>query len=245
MAGEAVIEFLDVVVGYDKRRVLDGLSFRVDAGETFGFLGPNGAGKSTTIKTLLGFLTPQSGTVRLHSLNPQNPRARALVGFLPEETTYHRYLTPVETLEFYGRLSGLSKSEVRAKIPKLLEKLGLEPVKNKLLKTFSKGMVQKVSLAQALLHEPRTLILDEPMSGLDPLARLELRETLRGLKEEGRTIFFSSHELSEVELLCDSVAILNQGRLILSGGLEDVLGARGDRQLERFFIETIQKGAVR
>ncbi len=242
---QPVIEFCDVVITYEQKRVLDGLSFHVNSGEIFGFLGPNGAGKSTAIKTLLGFLRPQSGTVRLNGLNPTDLKARRSVGYLPEETTYHRYLTPVETLEFYGTLSGLSKNELRTRIPKILETVGLPHVQNKLLKTFSKGMVQKVSLAQALLHEPQTLILDEPMSGLDPVARLELRAILHRLKTEGRTILFSSHELSEAELLCDSVAIIKEGRLVRSGKLAEILGTAGDQPLERFFIQTIQGASKR
>ncbi len=237
---EHVIQIEDLVVDYGRQRALDGLTLNVREGEIFGFLGPNGAGKSTAIKTLLGLIPFTSGRVRLNGSPPSDIRSRRSVGFLPEEAFYYRFLTPVEILKFYGEIFGIPKRILKQRIEKLLDLVGLEAVRKKPLSTFSKGMVQKLSLAQALVNEPRTLILDEPTSGLDPLARMELRRILSGLKKEGRTIFFSSHELSEAELLCDSVAILKSGKLLRFGPLAEVLRDRKDRNLENFFLDAIR-----
>ena len=236
----SVIQIQDLTVDYTRQRALDGLSLQVNRGEIFGFLGPNGAGKSTAIKTILGLIFPKSGNVLLHGLPPTNPKSREKVGFLAEEANYYRFLTPLEILKYYGDICEVPKETLKIRIPKLLELVGLSEVKNKQVGGFSKGMAQKISLAQALIHEPETLILDEPTSGLDPIARMDLRKILQGLKNEGRTIFFSSHELSEVELLCDSIAVLKAGKLVTSGPLAQVLGG-SDQHLERFFINTIQE----
>ena len=237
-----VVDIQNLVVNYGKKRALDGLSLEVRRGEIFGFIGPNGAGKTTTIKSILGLILPKEGTVLLHGFTPSDVRSRQVVGYLPEEATYYRFLSPVEILSFYGEIFRIPKQELKKRIQRLMELVGLADVQNKQISTYSKGMVQKVNLAQALINEPQTLILDEPTSGLDPMARLDLRKILTDLKKEGRTIFFSSHELSEVELLCDSVAILKAGKIIKSGSLQDVLGAAKDYHLERFFIDTITKG---
>ena len=239
---EHVIEIKDLVVDYREKRALDGLNLRVRRGEIFGFLGPNGAGKSTAIKALLGLISPTQGQVVLHGLSPDDLRSRAPVCFLPEEATYYRFLTPEEILAFYGEIFKIPKTILRRRIGELLRLVGLEPVRRKLIGTFSKGMTQKLSLAQALVNEPETLILDEPASGLDPLARLDLRKILLDLKRKGCTVFFSSHELSEAELLCDSVAVIQSGKLVCSGALQEILGNRRDRSLERFFLDTIGGG---
>ncbi len=240
----AIIEMQDLVVRYKEKEALRGLSLRVQKGEIFGFLGPNGAGKSTAIKALLGLIQIARGQALLHGLAPSDIRSRITVGYLPEETTYYRFLTPVEILTFYGRLFRLPKDILKKRIETLLDLVGLSDVKHKLISTFSKGMTQKVSLAQALVNEPQTLILDEPTSGLDPLARLDLRKILNDLRAEGRTIFFSSHELSEAELVCDSIAILKDGKLVRSGPLREVLGGQKEHHLERFFLETIRREEV-
>lgn len=237
---DQVIQIEDLVVHYRDRRALDGLSLSVRRGEIFGFIGPNGAGKTTAIKALLGLVLPQSGRLLLHGLSPSNPQSRAKTGFLPEEANYYRFLSPAELLTFYGELFKIPKSVLKPRVDKLLALVGLSEVKHKPIRTFSKGMTQKVSLAQALVNEPETLVLDEPASGLDPLVRLELRNILAGLKKEGKTIFFSSHELSEVELLCDSVAILKAGRIIRAGSLGEVLGDHKEKSLEQFFLHTVQ-----
>ena len=234
------LEVSDLVVQYDGRRVVDGLSFRVREGEIFGFLGPNGAGKSTTIKSILGLVFPRSGTIRLRGLPPSDPKSRAGVGFMPEEATYYRFLTPEELLTFYGRLFLIPAEELKERVERLLRLVGLSSVAKKQLGTFSKGMVQKVSLAQALVNDPDTLILDEPTTGLDPLAKTQLRGILSDLKKRGKTVFFSSHELSEVEMLCDSIVILKSGRTLRSGSLDEVLAGQAAHSLEKFFLQTIQ-----
>ena len=235
-----VIEINDLVVQYGDRRVVEGLTLQVPRGEIFGFLGPNGAGKSTTIKSLLGLIFPQSGTLRLNGLSPSDPRSRARVGFMPEDATYYRFLTAEEILRFYGRLFLISSIELNKRIDRLLNLVGLADAARRQLRTFSKGMVQKVSLAQSLINDPETLILDEPTTGLDPLAKMQLRDILSDLKKQGKTIFFSSHELSEAELLCDSILILKSGRALRGGSLKEVLAGQSGHSLEKFFLNTIQ-----
>ncbi len=232
------IDCRDIRVAFGAKTVLDGFNLKVKAGEMFGFLGPNGAGKSTTIKTILGLVKPTSGEVLVHGVPPDHPSARRRIGFLPEEAMYYRFLTPMETLRFYGDVCGVERALLTRRIEELLRLVGLWEVRNRQIKTFSKGMTQKVSLAQALIHDPDTLILDEPTSGLDPIARMNLRHLLKELKEKGKTIFFSSHELSEAELLCDGIAILKAGKIIKTGSLEQVLAGK-EHSLERFFIDTI------
>lgn len=235
------IEARDLVVRYGDRTALDRVTLAVPRGATFGFLGPNGAGKSTFIKVLLGLVFPSSGSALLNGLAPSSPDARRPLGYLPEEAAYPKFLTPRELVRFYGKLSGMTSARVDARLAELLPFVGLQDAADRRLGTFSKGMMQKVGLVQALVHDPDVLVLDEPTSGLDPVAKLHLREILRGLKARGKTIFFSSHELSEVELLCDSVAILSAGRLLRSGALADVVGhADGERNLERLFVKLVE-----
>ncbi len=236
------IELKDLVVEYKSHRAVNGLSLKVGTGQIFGFLGPNGAGKSTTIKTILGLIPFQSGEVKIHGLLPSNPASRRSIGYLPEDANYYRFLTPQEILTFYGRIFGIPKAKLKSRVSNLLSLVGLSSVAGKFVGTFSKGMTQKVSLAQALINDPDTLILDEPTSGLDPLARMDLRNILTDLKARGKTIFFSSHELSEVELLCDSIAIIKGGALLRSGATAEILGAHGEKNLEMFFLETIRGG---
>lgn len=239
MTGSA-IEVSGLTVSYGGADVLHRLSFQVKRGEVFGFLGPNGAGKSTTIKALLDLVTPSDGQVRLGGIPAREKRSRRLVGFMPEEPMYYRWLSPLELLHFYGKLCGVGWIERRRRAQALLDLVGLTTVQKKPLSTFSKGMVQKLSLAQALMNDPETLILDEPTTGLDPLAKNQLRGILSGLRERGKTIFFSSHELSEVETLCDTILILKEGRVLRSGALHEILRARGQLSLEQYFLETVR-----
>lgn len=236
---DTVVEVDNLEVDYTGHRAIHGLSLAVRRGEIFGFLGPNGSGKSTTIKCILGLLFPRSGKILLHGLSPFNFRSRFRIGFLPEEATYYRFLTPVELLSFYGGLCGVPKVILKKRIDELLTLVGMGSARNKLISHLSKGMTQKISFAQTLINDPDTLILDEPTSGLDPVARIELRRVLKDLKDKGKTIFFSSHELSEVELICDSIAIIKEGRLISSGVIKEVLKDRKE-SLEQFFIEKIK-----
>ncbi len=235
-----VIEVKDLVVEYQGRKAVDGLTFNVRSGEIFGFLGPNGAGKSTTIKAILGLVFPQSGFVRIQGCSPSDPKSRAKIGFMPEEATYYRFLNPREILSFYGKILGISRAQLNTRIDFLLDLTGLSKVSKRPLSTFSKGMTQKVSLAQALIHDPEILILDEPTTGLDPLVKMQLRTILSDLKNKGKTIFFSSHELSEVELLCDSIVIIQAGKMLRSGTLKEVLGTKGGYSLENFFLEVVK-----
>ena len=235
-----VIEVRDLAVHYADKKAVDGLSFAVKSGEIFGFLGPNGSGKSTTIKSLLGLVFPSAGSVRVNGFSPSDPASRAKIGFMPEEATYYRFLNPKEILSFYGKIFGMSRAERSRRTDFLLDLVGLSHAATRPLSTFSKGMVQKVSLAQALIQDPDTLILDEPTTGLDPLAKMQLRAILSDLKKKGKTVFFSSHELSEVELLCDSIVIIQAGKTLRSGALKEVLGGQGSHSLEQFFLKTVQ-----
>ena len=242
MEGPA-IEINQLVYERGGKRILDGLSLNVRSNHIFGFIGPNGAGKSTTIKSLLGLVTPKSGWLRLHGRPVSDVSVRREIGYLPEEAHYYKFLTPMETLRFYGELCGMDRVSIRKRSDELLDLVGLSSVKNKLAGTFSKGMAQKLSLAHTLLHDPQTLILDEPTSGLDPIARSDLRELLKELKARGKTIFFSSHELSEVELLCDSVAMLRAGRIVLAGPTHEVV-SHADQNLEKLFVKLMKGDAL-
>jgi ABC-2 type transport system ATP-binding protein len=192
---------------------LKSLHLEIQQGEVFGFLGPNGAGKTTTLKLLMGLIFPTAGSARILGKPWRDPAVRAGVGFLPEQPYFYDHLTPVELLDYYGSLSGLSRADRRARIPKLLERVGLARDGNVQLRKFSKGMLQRVGIAQAVLHEPQVVFLDEPMSGLDPVGRREVRDFIQSLNREGKTVFFSTHILSDAEALCDRVAVLSGGEL--------------------------------
>ncbi len=196
-----------------ERRALLPLNLSVEEGEIFGYLGPNGAGKTTTLKLLMHLIFPTRGGARILGFDYRDPRVKAQIGFLPEQPYFYDYLTAPELLDYYGQLSGLSAEERRRRIPAMLERVGLGDVGRLQLRKFSKGMLQRVGLAQAILHDPKVLFLDEPMSGLDPIGRREVRDLILQLKDEGKTIFFSTHILSDAEALCDRVAILHKGEL--------------------------------
>lgn len=203
---------------------VEDLTFEVRPGEVFGLLGPNGAGKTTTLKLLLGLLRPDRGRVLLFGLSPADPRARARAAFLPEQPYFYDYLTARELLDFYGRLRGLGRKDRARKASELLELVGLEGREDVPLRKFSKGMLQRVGLAQALVGDPEFVILDEPMSGLDPIGRREVRDLILSLRREGRTVLFSSHILQDAEMVCDRVAILDRGRLARVGRLDELVG---------------------
>lgn len=222
---------------------VQGIRFEVMAGEIFGFLGPNGAGKTTTIKMLLGFFPPTEGAVRVCGGDPVLPETRRSLGYLPEVANYYEFLSAVELLTFYGNLSGLRGGPLRSRIDEILETVGLADTGRKPIRNFSKGMRQRVGLAQAILHDPDVLILDEPLTGLDPIGRRQVRDIIRELRERGKTIFFSSHELSEAEMVSDRVAILNAGHICWSGPLSRIAG-HGDKNLERVFLEVIENDNI-
>jgi ABC-2 type transport system ATP-binding protein len=192
---------------------VDGLSLSIDAGEIFGLIGPNGAGKTTTFKMLLGLVPPTAGHVRLRGQALLHPEQRHGIGFLPEQPYFYDHLSVRETLDFYARLCGLGRPERRRRIDDLAVTFGLQDVLARPLRTLSKGNLQRVGMAQALLASPPVVILDEPMSGLDPIGRKQIRDIIQTLRAEGHTVVFSSHILSDAQLLCDRVAILGRGRL--------------------------------
>ncbi len=200
-----------------------GISFEVRAGEIFGFLGPNGAGKTTTIKTLLGLIFPTAGEVRLFGHAVTDPTARRRVGYLPENPYLYQYLTAREIVDLCARLAGVAPRDRARQVEALLTRVGLAAVMDRPVRKFSKGMLQRVGLAQALVGEPDLLILDEPMTGLDPIGRKEVRDLMLEERRRGRTVMFSSHILSDVEMLCDRVAIVRDGKLAAYGALDDLL----------------------
>ena len=216
---------------------LKGLDLEVRAGEVFGFLGPNGAGKTTTMNVLLGFVAPTSGSASLFGIDVRQPIARQRIGYLPELTYYYKFLTAEELLRFYAKIFGLTRSETDRRIVELLKLVELESAAQRPIKSYSKGMQQRVGLAQSLINNPDLLILDEPTSGLDPLGRMKVREIIQRLKEQGKTVFFSSHELGEVETICDRVAIIHQGELKAVGRVNEITGQHAN--LEKAFLEII------
>ena len=213
-------------VGFWGRRVpvLCDLNLEVRAGETFGYLGPNGAGKSTTIKLLLGLIQPTAGTGLVLGRPLGDASARGRAGFLPENPSFYEYLTGQEFLTYCGRLLGVARGALREQAPALLAEVGLERAARQQIRKYSKGMVQRLGLAQALLGDPHLLILDEPMSGLDPIGRKEVRDLILQQRAAGRTVFFSTHILPDVEMICDRVGILVGGRLVKSGPIHTLLG---------------------
>jgi len=192
---------------------LKSLHLEIPQGEVFGFLGPNGAGKTTTLKLLMGLISPTAGTARILNQPWRDLAVRARIGFLPEQPYFYDHLTPSELLDYYGTLSGVSGADRRLRIPKLLERVGLAEQERTQLRKFSKGMLQRVGIAQAVLHEPEVVFFDEPMSGLDPVGRREVRDFIQSLNREGKTVFFSTHILADAEALCHRVAVLNKGEL--------------------------------
>ena len=221
-------------------KAVDDLSLKLKAGEVMGFLGTNGAGKTTTIKMMLGLLAPTSGTVKVLGGDPSDPCIRSHIGYMPEVATYYPYLNARELLAFYGGICGLDAKAVRSRTDSLLESVGLADAAKRPLKTYSKGMLQRAGIAQALLNDPDLLVLDEPFTGLDPLARIHFRELLRNLRERGKTIFFSSHELGETELLCDHVSIMKKGHCVYQGPVKDIAGD-GGTNLERLFLKKLEE----
>ena len=216
------------VSDWTRRRTvaLDRLDLEVAAGEIYGFLGPNGAGKTTTIKLLLGLLAPTAGRAEVLGEDARGLAHRARLGYLPENPAFYDYLTGRELLDFCGRLAGLAGPGRRRRIDELLGLVGLERAADVRLGRYSKGMLQRAGLAQALLGDPRLLILDEPQSGLDPAGRKEVRDLILRLAAEGRTVLFSSHILADAEMICDRVGILRAGRLVAAGRLDELLQPR-------------------
>ncbi|MFL6442871.1 MAG: ABC transporter ATP-binding protein [Candidatus Sulfotelmatobacter sp.] len=204
------------------RRALHPLHLTVENGEIFGFLGPNGAGKTTTLKILMGMVFPTAGTARILDRDWTEPEVKAQIGFLPEQPYFYDYLTAHELLDYYGQLSGVPAKDRKRRIDEVLARVGLTDVRGVQLRKFSKGMLQRAGIAQAILHDPKLVFFDEPMSGLDPLGRREVRDLMEQLKHEGKTVFFSTHILSDAEALCDRVAIIHKGELRGVGAVADL-----------------------
>ena len=222
----------DYAVGFWKktsRTALKSLHLNITQGETFGFLGPNGAGKTTTLKLLMGIIFPTSGTATILGRDIGDPEVKRKVGFLPEQPYFYDYLSAPELLDYYARLSGVSPGTRQNRIAELLERVGLRDVGNKQLRKFSKGMLQRVGIAQAIIHDPEIVFLDEPMSGLDPVGRHDVRELIQHLKDQGKTIFFSTHILSDAEALCDRVGIIHKGELRGVGVVNDFRSSVADK----------------
>lgn len=213
-------------VGFWRKRpkcALHPLTLSVEEGEVFGYLGPNGAGKTTTLKLLMGLIFPTGGSAKILDFDIGDPRAKAQTGFQPEQPYFYDYLSAHELLNYYAHLSGIPAGDRKRRVLGALDRVGLRDVSPKLqLRKFSKGMLQRVGIAQAIMHDPRLVFLDEPMSGLDPMGRREVRDLMLSLKEEGKTIFFSTHILSDAETLCDRVAVLNKGELRGVGVIADL-----------------------
>ncbi|MBK8550737.1 MAG: ABC transporter ATP-binding protein [Ignavibacteria bacterium] len=206
----------------EKILALSNFSFEVQSGEIFGLLGPNGAGKTTLIKILLGITFPTSGDIKIFDKDISNQSYKKKVGYLPESHKFPNYLTGEQVLHFFGKLSGLSSNDVKKKSDEYLKLVDMEKWRKTKIKKYSKGMLQRLGLAQAMLNQPELIFLDEPTDGVDPIGRKEIRDILNNLKQQGTTIFLNSHLLSEVELICDRVAILNKGVLIKSGRVDDI-----------------------
>jgi ABC-2 type transport system ATP-binding protein len=195
------------------RHALRALHLTVEEGEIFGFLGPNGAGKTTTLKLLMGLIFPSAGSARILGRAVDDPSMKAQIGFLPEQPYFYDYLTARELLAYYGQLSGIDSRHRLRRVDEVLERVGLPDAGGVQLRRFSKGMLQRVGIAQSILHDPKVVFFDEPMSGLDPMGRREVRDLMVQLKKEGKTVFFSTHILSDAEALCDRVAIIHKGQL--------------------------------
>jgi len=205
------------------RRSLDNLILQIEEGEVFGFLGPNGAGKTTTLKLLMGLIFPTAGTARIRGRSIEDIRMHSDIGYMPEQPYFYDYLTASELLDYYARFFGYGPAERRDRVAKTLGRVGLADAAELQLRKFSKGMLQRVGIAQAILHDPEVVFLDEPMSGLDPVGRHEVRDIILELKKQGRTIFFSTHILSDAEMLCDRVGVLHMGKLFGVGAPDEIV----------------------
>ncbi len=228
-AGNEIVRVSDVVkdfrpgFGVRKKRVLHGISFSVMRGEIFGFVGPNGAGKTTTFKLLMGLIRATSGSASILGHDISETAFRKEVGFLPENAYFYDYLTAREVLDFYARLSGVSRGSRAERVRTLLDWVGLTDAADLRIRTYSKGMAQRVGIAQALVHDPSVVFLDEPMSGLDPIGRKEIRDLIIRLRAEGKTVLMNTHILSDVEMVCDRVAIIVDGKIMFQGRTEEFL----------------------
>ena len=233
-----MIEIKNISKTYDGiDKVVDGLSLNVPSGSVFGFLGPNGAGKTTTIKMLVGINRPDSGEITISGKSPFTPSTRESIGFMPEEPHFYDQLTGLEFLKFSSLLFANSRNKSTAELEEMLKITGIYEARSHKIKNYSKGMKQRLGFAQAIINNPDHIFLDEPLEGLDPIGRREIKMILQDLKIRGKTIFFNSHILAEVETICDQIGIINKGRLIYSGSVSNF---KGQATLEDKFVETIK-----
>jgi ABC-2 type transport system ATP-binding protein len=209
-----------------KKEVLRGISLTIHEGEIFGYLGPNGAGKTTTLKCILGLIFPEKGNIAIFNKPPLSLETKGKIGYLPENPYFYDYLTGAEFLTFYAQLFGLKKKEKEEKTRSLLKLVGLEGAASLQLRKYSRGMLQRIGVAQALVNDPSLVFLDEPLGGLDPLGRKEIRDIIVRLKAEGKTVFLCSHILQDIEMICDRVAIIVAGRIISQGALQELVSEK-------------------
>jgi ABC-2 type transport system ATP-binding protein len=229
-----------------KIRALDGLTLNVESGQIFGFLGGNGAGKTTTIKILMSLIFPTTGNAKILGEDISHVKMRSRIGYCPENPYFYDYLKASELMNYFGQLFGLDASTRKRKTEELLTKVGLEESAwNRQLRKFSKGMMQRVGIAQALINDPEIVFLDEPMSGLDPIGRREIRELIAELREKGTTVFMSTHILSDIEALCDNVAILQKGKLAHLGKLDELLTKSGEKQVFEITLQGVSAEEIR
>ncbi len=239
----------DYEIGFWKKkrvRALDDLTLNVKPGQIFGFLGGNGAGKTTTIKTLMRLIFPTEGSAKILRHDIADVQMHRRIGYCPENPYFYDYLTARELIEYFGELFGFDKATRKTKTEELLTAVGLDEKDwKKQLRKYSKGMLQRVGLAQSLINDPEIVFLDEPMSGLDPVGRREIRELIAGLRAKGTTVFMSTHILSDIEALCDEVAILRGGKLAASGNLNDLLTTSGESRALEISIQNVAADAIR
>jgi ABC-2 type transport system ATP-binding protein len=245
----AAIEILDLeksyLVGFWRKRpklALRPLRLTIEEGEVFGFLGPNGAGKTTTLKLLMGLVFPTAGTARILGMDMDDPRVKSEIGFLPEQPYFYDHLSARELLNYYAQLSGVPAKGRSARVEQMLARVGLIDAAGVQLRKFSKGMLQRVGLAQAILHDPKLVFLDEPMSGLDPMGRREVRDLIQQLRHEGKTVFFSTHILSDAEALCDRVGVIHQGELRGVGAVAELTSQTQGKVEIIFCSQTVPAG---
>ena len=250
---ETVIAIKNLTKDYEKGfwkkrkiRALDDLTLDVAPGQIFGFLGGNGAGKTTTIKLLMRLIFPTSGTAQIFGQDISDVSMHSKVGYCPESPYFYDYLTPAELMDYFGQLFGIDQTTRKSRGEELLNRVGLETKDwNRQLRKFSKGMLQRVGIAQSLISDPELILLDEPMSGLDPVGRREIRELIGELRDKGKTVFMSSHILSDIEALCDNVAILRSGRLVEQGNLHELLTTSGTSQLFEVHFKGVSADQIR
>lgn len=232
-----MIQISKLTKEYGKAKVLDSLSLEVKKGEVLGFLGPNGAGKTTTLKTIVGLVHPTSGEITIDDLSSRNLASHKRIGYMPEDPYFYEYLTGKEFLIFVAELQQVKQAQAKSEADQLMKLVGLKNAEKKRIREYSKGMRQRLGIAQTLVGDPEILLLDEPLDGLDPIGRLEIKEILLDLKKQGKTILISSHILADIEELCDRIIIIDQGKIIKAGPVADFVNKH--QSLEKEFVKII------